>query len=56
MLFLDAYDSTKSIILLLKFNKGKASIGLRENNMATVLIGLKSTSHFLAHSDISERS
>ena len=38
--------STKFIIVLLKFKEGRKSTGLRENNIATVLIGLNSTSHF----------
>ena len=42
--------------VLLKEKVGMKSRGLRVNNIATVLIGLKSTSHFLAQIDISARS
>ena len=42
--------------VLLKEKEGMKSRDLRVNNIATVLIGLKSTSHFLAQIDISARS
>ena len=43
-------------MVLLKLSNGKKSRGLRVKSIATVLIGLKSTSHFLAQAEISTRS
>ena len=44
------------MMLSLKYKIGLKSRGLKVNNMATVLIGLKSTSYFLAQTDISLKS